>query len=246
MDLLKVVTDVHGARLDHVLGLGHSNALKFDAGLGLDLLDEHLGLARVEGNAGTTGSCSRRSSTPVDVGLGLLGRLDLDDQVDVGDVEAARCDISSDQDSELAFLEALHGHFSLVLGDVAVHHLDVLLDLVREEEGVGVGLRLGEDNDLATLAVDDEDVGQGAEAVLVGALDGQVGDVARRLVLKLDGQVDDAHVRLHVVGGDVAHPTGDGGREQQDLQVLTALASALCKDLCRQQPGQTLELNCRG
>lgn len=91
----------------------------------------------------------------MNVGLSLLGWLDLDDQVNVGDVETTGSYISGDEDSEFAFLEALHGDFTLVLGNVAVHDLDVLLDFVGEEQGVCIGLRLGEHNDFATLAVDD-------------------------------------------------------------------------------------------
>ena len=92
-----------------------------------------------------------------------------------------------------------------------MHDLDVLLDLVGEQEGVGVGLRLGEDNDLATLAVDDEDVGEGTEAVLVGALDGQMLHVTGRLVFQLDGKINDAHAGLHMRRCDVSDPAGDGG-----------------------------------
>ena len=66
----------------------------------------------------------------MDVGLSLLGWLDLDDQVNVGDVETTGSNISGDEDSKFAFLEALHRDFTLVLGNVTVHDLDVLLDFV--------------------------------------------------------------------------------------------------------------------
>jgi len=89
VDLFKVGADVHGAGLDHVLRLGAANSVQLDASLGLDLLNQHLGLDRVECDTSTTGSSSGCSTTPMDVGLGLLGRLKLDDEVDVGDVEAS-------------------------------------------------------------------------------------------------------------------------------------------------------------
>ena len=66
----------------------------------------------------------------MNVGLRFLGRLNLDDQVNIWDVKTARGDICGDKDAELAFFEALHSDFTLVLSDVTVHDLDVLLNLV--------------------------------------------------------------------------------------------------------------------
>ena len=55
-------------------------------------------------------------------------------EVDVGDVEAARRHVGRDEHAELALLEALHRDFALVLRDVAMHHLNVLLDHVGQQE----------------------------------------------------------------------------------------------------------------
>ena len=126
----------------------------------LDLLNQHLGLASVEGDAGAAGSGSGSSATSVDVGFGLLGRLDLNNEIDIRDVKSARGNVGGDEDAEFALLEALHSDFSLVLSDVTVHDFNVLLDFIREKERVGVGLGLSEDDDLATLAVDNEDVSE--------------------------------------------------------------------------------------
>ncbi len=153
----------------------------------------------------------------MDVGLGLFRGLDLDDQVDVGDVKTTRGNISCDKNSEFALLEALHGDFTLVLGDVTVHDLDVLLDLVRQEERVGVGLSLSKDDDLACFAVDDENVSEGRQTVLEGALDCKMGNIASSLVLKLHGEVNNAHALLHVSRCNISHPSWNGGREQKDL-----------------------------
>ena len=211
VDLLKVGADVHSAGLDDVLGLRHTDSLELDSSLLLNLLNEHLGLTSVEGDTGSTGTGSGCTTRPMDVGLGLLRGLDLDDQVDVGDVEASGSDISGDEHSEFAFLEALHRDLTLVLGDVTMHDLDVLLDLVGEQEGVGIGLGLGEDDHLASLAVDNEDVSEGRESILVGALNGQVRHVTSRLVLQLHGQVDDTYTLLHMGCGNVSDPPRDGG-----------------------------------
>ena len=90
----------------------------------------------------------------MDVGLSLFRGLDLDNQVDIRDIKSTRCYISSDKDSELALLEAIHSHFTLVLGDVTVHDFDILLYFVWEQQRIGIGLSLGEDNDFATFAID--------------------------------------------------------------------------------------------
>ena len=76
------------------------------------------------------GSSTRRTTTPVNVSLSLFRWLNLNDHFDIGNIETSRCNISSDQDAELALLEALHCDFTLVLGDVSVHDLDIRLDLV--------------------------------------------------------------------------------------------------------------------
>ena len=89
VDLLKVLHDVHSTSLDHVLGLGNTDTLELDASLMLNLLYKHFGLACVESDAGSFGTSSSSTATSVDVGLSLLGGLDLNDQVDVRDVEAS-------------------------------------------------------------------------------------------------------------------------------------------------------------
>jgi len=80
-------------------------------------------------------------------------------EVDVRNVETSGGDIGCTQDLELAFFEALHGDFSLVLSDVAMHDLDVLLDFVGQDQCVAVCLRLREHDRLAVdAAVANEDV----------------------------------------------------------------------------------------
>jgi hypothetical protein len=67
----------------------------------------------------------------MNVGLCFFGWLDLNDQVDIWNVQTSGSDISSTKYSELALLESLHGHFTLVLSNVSMHDFNVLLDLVR-------------------------------------------------------------------------------------------------------------------
>ena len=86
MNILQVLADVHCTSLDHIFGLWHTDSLELDSGLRLDLLNKHLRLACVESDASTAGACTCCSSTSMDVGLCLLGWLDLDDQVHIGNV----------------------------------------------------------------------------------------------------------------------------------------------------------------
>ena len=153
----------------------------------------------------------------MNVGLRLFRGLDLNDQVDVGDVKTTRSNISCDKNSEFALLEALHSDFTLILSDITVHDLNVLLDLVRQEERVGVGLRLSEDDDFTTFAVDDEDIGEGGQAILEWALNSQMGHIASSLVFKLHGEVNNSHALLHVSRCHISHPSWNGGREQKNL-----------------------------
>lgn len=96
----------------------------------------------------------------MDVRLGVFWGLYLDNKVDTGDVQSTGRNIGGDQHVELLLLEALQCHFTLVLGDVTVHDLDVLLDLVGEEELVGLLFGRGED-DALTDTIADEDVSKG-------------------------------------------------------------------------------------
>ena len=96
----------------------------------------------------------------MNVSLSIFWRLDLDDKIDVGNVDTSRGDICGDEHAELAVFEALESDLTLRLGDVAVHHLDIRLDLVAEEQRVRVSLCLREDNRPATLAIDCQHISQ--------------------------------------------------------------------------------------
>lgn len=133
MDLFKVLTNIHSAGFDNVIRLRNPNALQLDASLGLNLLNEHLRLWRIKSYASTTSTCTRCSTTSVDVGLCLFWRLNLDDEVNIGNVDTTRGNIGSDEYFELAFFEALQSDFTLVLGDITMHDFYISLNLVAEE-----------------------------------------------------------------------------------------------------------------
>ena len=51
MDLFKILADIHSRGLNDIFWLRNADSLQLDTGLALDLLDQHLGLRRVEGDA---------------------------------------------------------------------------------------------------------------------------------------------------------------------------------------------------
>ena len=89
----------------------------------------------------------------MDVRLYLLGRLQLNDQIHIGNIQSSAGYISCYQNSELSFLEPLHGQLSLKLSDVSMHGLAGHLELVRETERVSISLGLSEDDGLAFSAI---------------------------------------------------------------------------------------------
>jgi hypothetical protein len=82
----------------------------------------------------------------MNVGLNFLWWLNLNDQVDVGNVKATGGDIGGNKDLKFPFFEALHGDLTLVLRNIAVHDLDVLLNFVTQDKTVGISLSLCEYN----------------------------------------------------------------------------------------------------
>ena len=61
----------------------------------------------------------------MDVRLYLLGRLQLNDQIHIGNIQSSAGYISCYQNSELSFLEPPQRYFSLALRNVSMHHFQV-------------------------------------------------------------------------------------------------------------------------
>jgi len=72
----------------------------------------------------------------------------LNDKIDIGDVKTSRGNISGNQHVELALLESFESYFSLILRNVTVHYFYILLDLVSEDQLVGISFSLSENNGL--------------------------------------------------------------------------------------------------
>ena len=91
----------------------------------------------------------------MDIGLHLVRGFDLDDEVNVGDVQATGGYVGRNEDAELSFSEALQGYFSLVLGYVTMHDFNILLNLVSQYQLVSVCLGLCEHNRPAIASIHD-------------------------------------------------------------------------------------------
>lgn len=66
----------------------------------------------------------------MNVSLNFLWGFNLNDKVNIWDVKTPGCDVCSNENFEFSFLKSLHSNFALVLGYVAVHNFNVLLDFV--------------------------------------------------------------------------------------------------------------------
>jgi len=91
-----------------------------------------------------------------------------------------------------------------------VHDLNVLLDPIGQKQLIGLILRRGKHDSLAT-AVADEDVSKGCRAVVVRHVDGEVLDCFGRLVFEVLNQVDETVVGLKEDIANVRNPPRNSG-----------------------------------
>ena len=94
-----------------------------------------------------------RAPDPMDIGVGGVGHVVIDDVRDAVDVETSGCDVGRDHDGEVARLEAMQGAFALSLGAVAVQAGDAEPG-VRDLAGDLVGAVLCAREDQHRIAVD--------------------------------------------------------------------------------------------
>jgi hypothetical protein len=115
---------------------------------------------------------ARRAAHAVDVLLRVIGRVVLDDPVDVGDVEAAGRDVGAEEDAALGLAEVEKGHGALRLLLLAVDVRDGDVDVVEELAVVLDAVAAGEeDHDLLVLEVLLEEGVEQQEALLGRAHD---------------------------------------------------------------------------
>ena len=93
-----------------------------DAAQEIDLIDTH----EADGLTGRT--CPTCAPDPMDIVLRVPRQLEVHDDREVLDIEAARSDVGRDEDADLAGLEALEGSGPLGLRSVAVdgHRIESL------------------------------------------------------------------------------------------------------------------------
>ena len=170
----------------------------------------------------------RGAADAVDIGLGHLRQLVLDDVADAVDVDAARGDVGGDHRPDLALLESGQGALALALALVAMDGRGGdtgLIEILRHT--VGAALGAGEDD--------------GAADVLLLHQLGQQGPLARRLdeqqalVDALHRRGDRRHRHLGGVDQHLAGQLADlgrhGGREEQVLPLAAHAADDLADRL---------------
>jgi hypothetical protein len=152
LDGLETNNDVSSTCPNDVNRLWRSCTLELELGYALDALDEwqlHFGEERHADSASTGSPCS---ACPMYVGLYILRRLKLHDQVNFRDIEPASCHIRRYQTLKLPLFEALERHLSLLLWDVAMKDLRLLLQVRLSVDLVGFLLCLAEDDGSAVAS----------------------------------------------------------------------------------------------
>ena len=111
-----------------------------------DAADVGLLLGQDERDPGAAAAGAAGAADAVRVGVGLLGRVEVDHVRDVVDVEPARGDVGRDERAHLARVEARERPLALRLRLVAVDRdrVDVVAAQLLDEP-VGAGLRADED-----------------------------------------------------------------------------------------------------
>lgn len=172
-------------------------------------------LACNEVDRNTLASKSSRSADTVDVVLTIAGKVVVDDQTDLLDVDTTRPDISGDEHTTVSLSEVLHDAVPLFLWHVAVHAAD---------SEVGLTHLVGQPVHLAPGVAEDDSLsdGQGVVEIAQGVklpvllLDGD-----EVLLETLEGQFVTLHKDAdgvgHELGCHVEHIVGEGSRDDDDL-----------------------------
>ena len=207
---------------DGVVVGAHALHLGLDAGL----LEEHLDvlalLGQDEGDHGARGASAGGAARAVQVGLVLGGRVDVDDELDTGDVDPAGGDVGGDHDAHGPRGERAHGPLAGALAHIALE-LDGGDARAHELAGQAAGevLGAGEEDALAGPG------GQTRDDAVLGGLVRQQPDAVVHIRHRGGGRVDgvlegvveelaDDGVHAVVEGGGEEHPLAVGGGGAQD------------------------------
>lgn len=149
----------------------------------------------------------------MNVSLSVFWRLNLDDKVNVWDVEASGGDIGGHEDLELAFLEPLDRHLSLILRYVAMHYFHLLFDFLGQNQLVCILLRLREYDCLGVSSIADKYVSKSCHSIVEGTLYRQVINLPSCLVFEVLSEVHDLESSPHILSCDISYPGWNSGRE---------------------------------
>ena len=153
----------------------------------------------------------------MDVDLGRLGQVEVDDRRQARDVDAARRDVCGNQELDGVAAHACEGPLTLVLREVAVEHACV--EAFSEEclvDAEGGCARVGEDD----RAVDALGCKHTKEGLELGAHRRAEGDMLDAACAHFVGGAVDLCGIVEEVGGEPLHILGDGGAAEEGLPVL--------------------------
>ena len=101
-----------------------------------------------KGDGASIAACSRCTSDAVHIILGVAGRVEVQDEGNVVDVDAARHDVGSYKDVGMSSLEGEHDFVALFLVEVAMHGAAVVAEALQGNvKFLDHELRRAEDDD---------------------------------------------------------------------------------------------------
>jgi len=121
------------------------------------------------------------------------------------------------------FLEPFESDLSLVLRNVTVHNFDIILNLLRGQEGIGLSLGGSKDNCLTNSSINKENIGKCLHTVVEGTIDRNMLNVLLGFRLQVLCKIDHLPVWLKVVLSHVLNPPGNSGGEQKKLSIRCVL-----------------------
>ena len=170
-----------------------------------------------EGEGGAAAAGASGPADPVDVLLGILGHVVVDDVLDIGNVQAASSNIGGHQEIERARAEIGHDAIALALAEVAMDSLGG--DAGRLElsgETVDADLGVAEDKRAAEAALF-VDMAERGELVALGDFAVDLFDALGGALFGVDGHAVRA---AHVAVDQAADALGHGGTEERGLAFL--------------------------
>jgi hypothetical protein len=82
----------------------------------------------------------------MNIGFSIFWRFQLNNKFNVRNIKTSCSNIGSYQDLELVVLEPFDGDFSLILSNISMHDFNIMSDLIREQQRIGISLGGSKDN----------------------------------------------------------------------------------------------------